>query len=308
MMSSMIRLLVIFSCLIVTMALLVGCHDDRRPRRDSPTPIETNNPTTPDAGNLTDTGTINPSDPCNNACSSDQVCVDGACQALPSGCPCPSGSYCNLSENRCVAGCLGDEDCGAERICDTDARQCIAGCNSNADCSGGKLCRLSIQECVDPCQSNASCNFNEICGDESMCQLGMPCGILFICLNSCDGDAACETDCQGSAPQDAKNKHQTFRACYNANDCDNSGETCIQDNCQSEADVCFDGYWTCDNMLACILNCEDQNCGQICAIYTSNAGRDKYDAMISCAQTQNCSDYGCIEQRCPTQWNACLND
>src|SRR5262245_21614681 len=37
-----------------------------------------------------------------SGCSSNQLCVNGTCMNLPSQCPCPVESYCDLASNKCV--------------------------------------------------------------------------------------------------------------------------------------------------------------------------------------------------------------
>src|SRR5690348_4060041 len=46
-------------------------------------------------------------------CAANQVCSNGACVDLPSTCPCPKESYCDLATGHCVIGCTGDDGCSA---------------------------------------------------------------------------------------------------------------------------------------------------------------------------------------------------
>ncbi len=71
---------------------------------------------------------------CTPACAEGSVCTNGTCTVLPSMCPCPTGSYCDLSTNSCKVGCTDASQCPAGATCDTSTRTCqkpkpaLAGC------------------------------------------------------------------------------------------------------------------------------------------------------------------------------------
>ncbi|MFU8805217.1 MAG: hypothetical protein ACNA8W_15490 [Bradymonadaceae bacterium] len=321
------RFLISLLVLLFVASTMVACHGNSRGRGGggggggggTPDAGELD-----DAGNQTNTGNTNtgntntgntntgntnntnPNDPCNNACTSGQVCVEGTCEALPDGCPCPSGSYCNISENTCVAGCLSDEHCGTGTVCNSDARQCISGCTSNAECSAGTACNLNTRECEPTCQSNAGCQATEICED-SLCFTGYSCGILYICDFQCQGDTTCYQQCTDQAPQDAKTKYQTLSTCLEHNDCELDDQECIEELCGAQFEICLDGYLNCDEFTDCFLTCEDDGCRQFCIVWAASSSIDLYNGMIECAQTFGCETFDCVESNCPTQYNACMN-
>jgi hypothetical protein len=113
---------------------------------------------------------------CPTTCGANQTCQNGNCVNLPSTCPCPVGSYCDLSSNSCKAGCLGDTDCGSGTYCNTPTRMCVAGCRVDTDCAS----------MADVCQAHVCANQ---CGS---CDDGNPCT-----LDSCN-----RNQCQHSAGND----------------------------------------------------------------------------------------------------------
>lgn len=77
---------------------------------------------------------------CNRQCSRD-VCVNGACECVLFGAPCPSGCTCSRSNDSSKFACVGpitatpcseDTDCGLGAIC----LAAIGGDRCSAPCSG----------------------------------------------------------------------------------------------------------------------------------------------------------------------------
>ena len=60
----------------------------------------------------------------------------GSTGGLPSACPCPVESYCELTTNTCKPGCTTNTECTPGRYCDTVARTCKAGCQGDTECNG----------------------------------------------------------------------------------------------------------------------------------------------------------------------------
>ena len=109
-------------------------------------------------------------------CRADQVCVQGACMDLPAQGPCQVESYCDLSMNRCVAGCTRNEECSPARVCNVTARTCLDGCRDDAACGAGRICETYA--CRDGCRTQAAC------------------GSGFVCLNMvCTAGCASTTEC-----------------------------------------------------------------------------------------------------------------
>ncbi|MFU8802835.1 MAG: hypothetical protein ACNA8W_03400, partial [Bradymonadaceae bacterium] len=95
-----------------------------------------------------------------NRCTQTQVCVEDLCEELPP-CPCPQDSYCDPQIQRCIAGCLNDEACGAGRICDPSVAQCRDGCRQDIECASGQICVENA--CVDGCRQDGDCPDNHGC-------------------------------------------------------------------------------------------------------------------------------------------------
>ena len=118
---------------------------------------------------------------------------------LPSGCPCPKESYCNLGSNTCVAGCLDDDTCQTGRICDAGSRQCKNGCRMDSACAKGKIC--DDLSCRAGCRRDGDCGVNELCEPGSLtckagCTSDAACGMGQICESlrckaGCRNDAGC---------------------------------------------------------------------------------------------------------------------
>lgn len=125
---------------------------------------------TPDAGS--NVGDAMASDSglggCN--CNDDEICVDNACQPLPSTCPCPMESYCDIAQNTCVRGCLDDAYCDTGRICG-DNRTCAEGCREDEQCTTpGNICEGEL--CQIGCRTDEQCTTaGQICESLS-CRAG----------------------------------------------------------------------------------------------------------------------------------------
>jgi hypothetical protein len=155
-----------------------------------------------------------------SGCRSDQVCLGGQCTDVPSQCPCPLETYCDLAKGRCVIGCTGDEMCETGRICFVDQRrcdfgcrqdtgcpikqiceglQCISGCRDDTGCDAGQICEQ--QQCVAGCRQDSDCASQQICDqqkcvagcrDDAHCPSGHICEQL-LCVSGCRQDSACPT-------------------------------------------------------------------------------------------------------------------
>jgi hypothetical protein len=91
---------------------------------------------------------------CNN-CGAHQICSGATCVDLPTQCPCPLGSYCDLATNACIKGCLGNDQCPADQRCDTSVFQCALICNDQTVCPNHMACPFGsgvriCSRCVEP--------------------------------------------------------------------------------------------------------------------------------------------------------------
>jgi Cys-rich repeat protein len=131
-----------------------------------------------DGGGMQSTDGGEEAPPCGGGCGEGQLCMNGACVALPKNCPCPKESYCNLASNMCMAGCLEDAHCATGRICDTGARQCKVGCRNDAACGAGRIC--DKEACRAGCRKDGDCGANELCDP-----------VQYVCKAGCTSDEAC---------------------------------------------------------------------------------------------------------------------
>ena len=119
---------------------------------------------------------------CEPACTGNLVCNAGTCVDLPSTCPCPPESYCELSTNSCKAGCTSDDGCNKGRFCDTATRTCKAGCRADADCPLSDTCQNHV--CANSC---GTCNDGNPCTTDT-CQRS-------VCLHTAGNEnGACADD------------------------------------------------------------------------------------------------------------------
>jgi len=133
---------------------------------------------------------------CGHACGPGQGCLSGACQDVPTGCPCPAGMYCDLNQGTCVVGCLADGDCAGGSICED--RRCVPGCRADADCGAGRIC--VGQACREGCRNDAQCGAPDQiceelacrtgCREDEDCGAGRICAHL-LCTTGCRVDAEC---------------------------------------------------------------------------------------------------------------------
>ncbi len=96
---------------------------------------------------------------CAEACSTDSLCVDGACLLA---CPCDDTSYCDESVGVCRPGCAEDLDCGFGAFC--EEQTCTEGCREDRHCEDPATC--TDGECVlppDACQGHGDCRPEQRC-------------------------------------------------------------------------------------------------------------------------------------------------
>lgn len=218
---------------------------------------------------------------CGPGCPADSVCVDGACQALPTSCPCPLESYCDLASNSCKVGCLEDGQCAKGRYCDTATRSCRPGCRGDAECaspdSGTAHCKAHA--CVTTCNTGhhlcgAVCADNgavATCG--SACT---PCPTPDHATPSCDGKACGYTcsagwaDCNGQAA-DGCERASTPVLCYQDKDGDGFGNQAVKQT--FDCGSCPTGWTAKSDVFDCYDDNKDVFPGQtqfFCKPYTAS--------------------------------------
>lgn len=210
----------------------------------------------PTTGAPTTDGTGGPS-AC-DGCSAEQVCVADACVDVPTMCPCPLETYCDLASGTCVIGCTRDEECDEGRICDPVERACMVGCREDTDCGAGEICEGLM--CVVGCREDSDCGAMEIC-DGTTCRIG--CNTTADCPGGqiCD-DTVCRDGCTGDA------------------DCTDPGEIC------DDADkVCRAG---CRDHADCPL---EKICDTTPGAFVCEAGCDTID---KCGAGKLCKNSQCV--------------
>lgn len=235
---------VLVACLSAAIACSFVACDGRtanpRPDRDSGSSPGIDGGTTRPPN---DGGGPDMTDDC-DACRADQVCVSGACVDVPAECPCPPETFCDLSSNTCVRGCLDDTDCTTGRICFSDVRECREGCREDAQCGSGRICEDLV--CRAGCRADEQCAAGQICDalscrtgcrDDSQCGSGQICEAT-LCRAGCRSD----TDCSGAGAI-----------------CDLSANVC-RGGCRVDADCALEQVCGAGDM--CEAGCrDDAGCG-----------------------------------------------
>lgn len=181
---------------------------------------------------------------CGAGCPAGQACVSGACTTLPSSCPCPTGSYCDLATDRCLPGCRSDDHCAAGSIC--DGTECRGGCRDDAQCPTGQICDADTSACRAGCREDADCSGAASICDEASSSCRMGCRAEDDCPEGfeCDFETStCEGQCTGDAD------------CWEGTVCE--GELCVR-GCRSGT-LCESG---CADTLTDVFNCG--GCGNRC--------------------------------------------
>jgi hypothetical protein len=249
------------------------------------------------------------------SCRSDQVCVGGACLDVPSMCPCPKETYCNLGAGRCVIGCTADDQCDTGRICMDASRQCRAGCRDDSTCAAGLICVNTV--CTPGCRADSACAIEQLCDttaltchpgchDDSGCKTGHICDQM-LCRAGCRADSACPAGqicdatsltCQAGCRADS--------GCAAGQICDVASLTC-RTGCRADS-ACPAGQLCDATSLTCRAGCHvtsDCPLEQICntSSLTCAAGCGTDDARCNAGhicQGGQCVD-GCrTDATCPT--------
>jgi hypothetical protein len=186
----------------------------------------------------------------------------------PGQCPCPKESYCDLTTNRCVAGCSADGDCNAGRICNPQ-RQCVAGCRQDAQCPAGQICPAATLVCTPGCRQDSDCT-----------------GALHDCdttTNTCVPGCAAHTDCPLEQVCDLT-QHTCTDGC-NTGDTSNPASRCpVGTACTSDTDG-------------------RTSCGAICIPSATGGGnqcRSDSTAMYACSDISRQCRRSCVNAAdCP---------
>lgn len=280
---------------------------------DDPSNDPSNDPSQPTGpgetatGEPGETGATSGDPPACSDCGADQVCIQHACVDVPTMCPCPVETYCDLAESTCVIGCTKDAECDEGRICDANTRTCFDGCRDDAGCpTPGDIC--DAMTCRPGCHVDADCATpGDIC-DATTCRPGCyedeDCPLESLCdtvAKECYSGCNDVDDCGDGKICKAG---QCQVGCLDISWCE-AGEVCKNDVCVAgcvDSDDCGDGEACLDNK--CVSGCKvDDECplGQYC--YNAKCtpgcaapGGDKADAKTErCPIGKACTAEGCTD-------------
>ena len=199
----------------------------------------------------------------NDACTGEETCVDGVCQAGPSV-VCDDGNFCNGTEV-CAAGICGP---GIPPNCDDNIPCTADSCTSNGCihapnhpacpddgffCNGTESCDEAVG-CVssgNPCEAGAVCDEEDdlcrVCEVVADCDDENPCTVGHACVNgSCTAGtpvdcSAAQTECVAAAcdPVGAVGNCDTLTPMPDGTGCDDgddctSGDECHGGECHGE--------------------------------------------------------------------------
>ncbi len=205
---------------------------------------------------------------CSQACAPSQVCVGGGCTAPPDVCPpggCPAGSYCDLAQNKCLAGCLNDEGCKESQRCESNS--CV-GCPTGL----GNCDRIAADGCETPIATDTqNCG---ACG--KVCPSGRSCsGGACVCAGN-------TLDCGGSCVDTQSNDAHCGSCNNKCTPPANATASCAGGKCQTN---CNTGYHLCGT--SCASNTDVATCGTSCTPCTPPANATATCDGTSCDFTCN---------------------
>ncbi len=156
---------------------------------------------------------------------------------------------------------------------------------------------------------------------------GDNCGAIVACVNNCQ-DQSCVDDCSSTGSAAGKSQFDALFTCANTKcasaSSDAAFQQCIQAECGGEIAGCEGlggggggggtGTGGCADLVQCLNGCQqsDQTCRQGCAGAASQTALTNYQALVQCAQTNNCTNpqtqQQCLQANCSAQVNACLSN
>lgn len=141
----------------------------------------------------------------------------------------------------------------------------------------------------------------------------LTCPVVIFCIEEC-ADETCIEECFDAGSAEAIAEVEDFLACDEANMCDGDDQ-CLDDNCAAELTACFTGELGCDELSACADLCEtecgnDQDCLDVCNVVCFYEGtadaQEAYDALVTCAEDNGCTDDMCLMDNCDAELGACF--
>ncbi|GEM_PF-4702445 len=246
---------------------------------------------------------------CGTCADSWDSCVEGQCFCIPSC----EGEVCGPN------GCGGE--CGyCEGTCSPGGAECEF---LECDCAGREC---GYDSCANKC---GTCNEGEYCDISGVCvpnKKGGPCGPIFDCLSLCaTDDKPCQQICITQDGMGAEMVFNQMLACLEANDhfgCLPQDMACMleaSDGCPSEHAACFHGSATCQEVLLCVLSCQeegsDATCRSECVADGTSGDQILWSAFAGCLTTAGYAD--CLDgngvctdalwEACGAELQACTN-
>lgn len=188
-------------------------------------------------------------------------------------------------EEACVAGKIESCDCENAR----GVRTCKTDSSGWGDCNcSGSSCGAEISE-LSSCQG---CYCSE---EQNTCYANEDCLDLLNCVNDCDEDESCQSECAEQYPEgvdalvsllDCRDK-----SCATYTDCESNisdFSTCLECYCDDELAVC-NANNDCTDLLHCLNDCEDESCRGACAEQYPDGVSDLLDVLY--CRDDYCSDY-----------------
>lgn len=222
---------------------------------------------------------------CNRSCAAGNVCTSS--QAAPhcvavSNCPtneCTGFAYCDIGSQRCMPGCVRDDQCGSNETCNLETHDCDCRAGHHR-CGGICVPDDTVNTCggrCDPCPSDP--NGSASC-DQGQCKLN--CGSGFqACGERCsrpDDPAACGPSCT-ACPGDPHGR-----------------ATCDGTSCGM---ACETGFHLCGT--TCVADTAVSSCGARCDACPTDpngaASCNGVDCTISCSQGYRLCNGACAQ--CP---------
>ncbi len=192
-------------------------------------------------------------------CDGSYACVSGHCTMIcKAPCDfdsqCSAGSVCELesptcdeASKRCMPGCHGDDDCGANRFCAKSTCStcsscpgtCRPACGVDGDCPAGNVCDYvsfgsPARACFPGCHQSDQCGSDHVCPSSAKCVgcVGCPCvrqcepaGVV-----GCDKDADCSAGMVCETGPNCGLPKACILGCHESAQC-GTGRTCLQVQC-----------------------------------------------------------------------------
>ena len=249
--------------------------------------------------------------PCNDgsACSTNDLCVKGACVGAPVNCSdnnqctqdtCDKSLGCFSTQASNNSKCSDGNGCTQNDNCQES--KCISGPQKNCDDSSvctDDSCDSVTGDCLHFAAVGVlSCSDNNACTYDDTCKLGVCTGKNFQCndaldctLDTCDKKLGCLYTVQDKAPCDDKNPCTV-------------GDTCSTNKCEGKVKTCEDGNdCTIDKCDGAVGNCSfTANDGFYCSDGSACTDPDVCKGTVCvgltilCDDSNPCTSNGCNQK------------